>query len=150
MLADGFTAAAIAERLGVDQRSLADLVDAPGAGDLSDLDRFRIGYRNAVALYESERDLYLRLRKLVPGNVAGNGQREKQLNYIRAMQEAAKSAARQLELAHKYADSIKALGGGDVTAGRIVEIPVPGESDPGDLVSDGGGDGEDTDDHADQ
>lgn len=136
LLADGVPVSDIARRLDCDVRDLDDLVNDPAARDLTDLDRALIGFRNALALYESERDRLLRFQKLVPGDIPPNGHRDKAIRYLDHCRQHAESARRHLETVHKFADQIRALGGGDVTRGSVVEIPVPGGPELGDLPHD--------------
>jgi len=138
----------VAERLGVDVRAVAHLLDDPAFGDQTDLERAQSGYRNARALYDIERDRLHRLSKLVPGDVPPNGQRDKALGYLDAARIQSETVRRHLETVHKWAETIRSLGGGVTSNGTVVEIPVPGRVERGDLDADGYS--ENADDDADQ
>lgn len=148
LLADGVPADVVAERLGVDVRALADLLDDVAARELSDLDRALIGYRNAVFLYECERDRVLRFQRLVPGDIPSNGQRDKAIRYLERTERHADAARKHLETVHKWAETLAKLGGSVSANGTVVEIPVPGGLERGDL--DAERDGYSADDDADQ
>lgn len=143
LLADGLPAADVAKRLDVDVRALDDLLSGPLASERSDLDRALVGYRNAVLLFESERDRLLRFQKLVPGDIPGNGQRDKAVRYLDCTRQHAEAARKQLETVHKWAETLAKLGGSVVADGRVVEIPVSDRPELGDGLSDGSADGED-------
>lgn len=111
LLADGMPADAVADRLGVDVRALGDLLDNPAARELTDIERAQIGYRNAMFLYECERERVLRFQRLVPGDIPSNGQREKSIKYLERTEKHADAARKHLETVLRWAEHIRALGG---------------------------------------
>lgn len=146
LLADGCSPDDVARRLGTNVRSLNGLRDTHLCRDLDPAELRKLNLRNALVLYWRSRERLERLAAAMPDDADP----DQHSAFFGALSSLDARARDNLRLVHDSIEALGKAGGGDVTAGRIVEIPVPGEPDPGDLVSDGDGDGEDTDDDADQ
>jgi hypothetical protein len=146
MLADGYEPKHVAEKLGVDVRSLNGLLDSPVARQLSDVERLQLIFRNAWVQFELERGYQQRINAELAG--VFDPSNSKHVRLQESARHCGLCADKHLKTALDAADKIRALGGGDILAGRVVHIPVPGAPEVGDLTH--GGDGEGPDDDADQ